>query len=83
MKTALPCNPLHLNEFGYANTMEAELIRWTLDLYKGGEDTCGIVTQGGTESILLTMLAYREQAEKERGVYKPNIVVPETAHPAF
>jgi len=44
MKLALPANPLHMNEFSYVNTMEAEIIRWTLDLYNGGEDTCGIVT---------------------------------------
>jgi sphinganine-1-phosphate aldolase len=39
--------------------MEAEIIRWTLNLYKGDKDSCGIVTSGGTESIILSMLAYR------------------------
>ena len=60
MKPVLMSNPLHINEFYYSNTMEAEIIRWTLDLYKGGPETCGIVTSGGTESIVLAMLAYRE-----------------------
>lgn len=41
--------------------MEAEIIRWTLDLYNGDKDTCGILTSGGTESIILAMLAYRIQ----------------------
>jgi len=40
--------------------MEAEVIRWTLNLYNGDKDTCGILTSGGTESITLAMLAYRE-----------------------
>ena len=83
MKPVLMSNPLHINEFYYSNTMEAEIIRWTLDLYKGGPETCGIVTSGGTESIILCMLAYREQAKAERGVTKPNIVMSETAHCAF
>jgi len=52
-------------------------------MYNGNMDNCGIVTSGGTESILLSMLAYREQAKKERGVTNPNIVCSSTAHCAF
>lgn len=63
--------------------MEAEIIRWTANLYNGDKNTCGIITSGGTESIILCMLAYREQARAERGVTKPNIVMSETAHCAF
>jgi len=63
--------------------MEAEIIRWTLNLYNGNSDSCGVVTSGGTESILLAMLAYKIQASKERGVTHPNIVCSETAHIAF
>jgi sphinganine-1-phosphate aldolase len=39
--------------------MEAEVIRWTLELYNGDKESCGILTSGGTESILLAMLAYK------------------------
>ena len=46
-------------------------------------DVCGAVTSGGTESIILPMLAYREQAKAERGITAPEMVVPETIHPAF
>ena len=60
--------------------MEAEIIRWTCNLYNGDRDSCGIVTSGGTESIVLSMLAYREKARVERGVIKPNIVMSNTAH---
>lgn len=76
-------NPLHIDEFIYITQMEAEIIRWTLDLYNGGKDTCGLVTSGGTESCLLAMLAYREKGKAERGITKPNIVMSETAHCAF
>ena len=62
---------------------EAELIRMVLNLYSGDPDeSCGISTSGGTESIILACLAYREQA-RARGVTAPNIVVPQTAHAAF
>jgi glutamate/tyrosine decarboxylase-like PLP-dependent enzyme len=46
-------------------------------------DVCGAVTSGGTESIILPMLAYREKAKVERGITAPEMVVPETIHPAF
>lgn len=83
MKETVIANPLHIEEFSYVGQMEAEIIRWTLDLYNGDEDSCGIVTSGGTESCILAMLAYREKARVERGVTKPNIVMCETAHAAF
>ena len=46
-------------------------------------DVCGAITSGGTESIILPMLAYREKARAERGISAPEMVVPETIHPAF
>ena len=72
MRSSIVSNPLHVDEFTYVTQMEAEIIRWTLDLYNGGEDACGIVTSGGTESIILSMLAYREKAKAEKG---PRILV--------
>jgi glutamate/tyrosine decarboxylase-like PLP-dependent enzyme len=44
---------------------------------------CGVVTSGGTESIMLAMKTYRDWAEAERGVKSPNMVLPVTAHAAF
>jgi len=83
MRETICSNPLHQDEFKYVTQMEAEIIRWTLNLYRGDETTCGIVTSGGTESIILSVLAYREKAKAERGVTKPNLVSSETAHCAF
>ncbi len=48
-----------------------------------GEQVCGTVTSGGTESILLAMKTYRDYARARRGVRRPEIVVPTTAHAAF
>ncbi len=66
---------------------EGEIIAMTLDLLNGHAVTdgtpVGIVTTGGTGSILHAMLAYREYARQERGIDRPNVIKPETAHPAF
>ena len=60
IRLSIVSNPLHSSDFGYIIHMEAEIIRWTLNLYKGDKNTCGLCTSGGTESICLAMLAYRE-----------------------
>jgi sphinganine-1-phosphate aldolase len=66
---------------------EAEIIAMTLDLLHGASvddaTPAGLVTTGGTGSIAHAMLAYREHARVERGVVRPNVIKPETAHPAF
>lgn len=75
-------NPLHPDVFPDVRKMEAEVIRMCCNMFHGDENTCGAVTSGGTESILLAMLAYRNLA-RERGIKIPEIIVPETAHAAF
>jgi glutamate/tyrosine decarboxylase-like PLP-dependent enzyme len=66
---------------------EAEIIAMTLDVLGAGSVTdgspCGLVTTGGSGSILHAVLAYRDWARAERGVTTPNLIKPETAHPAF
>jgi sphinganine-1-phosphate aldolase len=70
-----------------ATKFEAEIIAMTLDLLHAesfeGSTPAGLVTTGGTGSIAHAMLAYREHARQTRGVFRPNVVKPETAHPAF
>ena len=72
-----------------ATKFEAEIIAMTLAMQSGGaasaagDDPCGLVTTGGTGSILHAVLAYREHATQVRGVTRPNVIKPETAHPAF
>jgi sphinganine-1-phosphate aldolase len=72
---------------------EGEIIAMALDLFgaRTGEaggvrhadtEPAGLVTSGGTGSIAHAVLAYREHAAG-RGVTRPNLIKPETAHPAF
>jgi sphinganine-1-phosphate aldolase len=71
-----------------ATRFEGEIIAMGLDFFRAdvalanGQDPVGMVTSGGSGSILHAMLAYREQGAS-LGITKPNIVKPETAHPAF
>ncbi len=70
-----------------ATRFEGEIIAMALDLFHAEAVTdtepAGLVTSGGTGSILHAVLAYREFAAQTRGVTRPNLVKPETAHPAF
>ena len=68
-----------------ATKFEAEIIAMTLDLLHGEAAPApgGIVTTGGTGSICHAILAYREHAAQTRQVTRPNVIKPETAHPAF
>jgi glutamate/tyrosine decarboxylase-like PLP-dependent enzyme len=66
---------------------EGEIIAMTLDMLHADAVTdgepVGLVTTGGTGSILHAMLAYREHARATRSIGRANVVKPETAHPAF
>lgn len=83
MRQFIVVNPLHSSEFIPVTQMEAEILRMVCTLYKGDKNTCGLGTSGGTESILLAVLAHREKAKKERNVVYPNIVASNTAHVAI
>jgi len=74
-------NPLHCDIYPQIIQMEIDIINICKKLYKGTEQCCGNVTYGGTESLLLCCLAYRDYYY-DRGIKNPNIIVPETIHPA-
>ena len=72
---ALWSNPLHPDAFPGVRKMEAEVVRMACDMFGGSaEDSCGCVTSGGTESIILAMKAYRNYAREVRGIENPVIV---------
>ena len=70
---------------------EGEVIAMALDLMHADAVTdgetddqpAGLVTTGGTGSILHALIAYREHARETRGITQPNFVKPETGHAAF
>ena len=70
-----------------ASKFEGEIIAMTLDMLHADAvaDTTpgGLVTSGGSDSILHAMYAYREHARTHRGIERPNVIKPETGHAAF
>lgn len=79
-------NPLHTDVWPSSTKFEAEIVSMTARMLGASEtvDTiCGTVSSGGTESILLAMKTYRDQARETRGIRHPEMIVPVTAHAAF
>ena len=76
-------NGLNPSAFKSLKQLETQIIAATAELLHGGPQTCGVVTSGGTESCLLAVKTYRDLARATRGVRKPEMVVPTTAHVAW
>ena len=77
-------NPLHVDVWPSISKFEAEIVAMTASMLgKGDQDICGTLSSGGTESILLAMKTYRDRAREEKGITKPEMIVPVTAHAAF
>jgi len=73
-----------LNPFKFAElaALEREVIEGVGTLLHIADDGGGAMTSGGTESILMSMLVNRERA-RARGVERPQILAPASAHPAY
>ena len=77
-------NPLHADVWPSTTKFEAEIVAMTADMLNGqGQDVCGTLSSGGTESIMLAMKSYRDWARETKGITKPEMIVPITAHAAF
>lgn len=79
-------NPLHPEIWPSTSKFGAEVVAMTANMLSADQtqdEIVGTVTSGGTESILLAMKTYRDQARDVKGVTAPEIVVPTTAHAAF
>jgi sphinganine-1-phosphate aldolase len=83
-------NVLQRDMYPSATKLEAEIVAMTASMlhaeavpaHHPGEHVCGVITFGGTESLINPMLVYR-QVGRERGVDRPQVIVPTTAHPAL
>jgi sphinganine-1-phosphate aldolase len=77
-------NALNPLRFGELSRIEKEVIQFSASLVHrpASDKSPGAVTSGGTESILMSMLVAREKA-RARGVQRPVILAPESAHPAY
>ncbi len=62
--------------------LERRVVRAVAELVNG-ETSVGSFTYGGTESIMLAVKAMRDYYRKKRPGETPEIILPETGHPAF
>ncbi len=76
-------NALNTDAFPSLRTIQAEVVGVVADWLQAGPDAAGFMTSGGTESILMAVKAARERGRAERGVTRPNVVLPTSAHAAF
>jgi glutamate/tyrosine decarboxylase-like PLP-dependent enzyme len=76
-------NVLQRDMYPSATKMESEIISMTSAMLHGDSGTGGVVTSGGTESLMSALHAYREWGRAERGIDHPQVVLPVTAHPAL
>ncbi len=74
-------NVLQRDMYPSATRFEGEIIAMTADMLHAPEPF-GVLTSGGTESLMNPLLVYREWG-RERGITQPNVVLPITAHPAL
>ena len=72
-------NPIKFKELA---ALEADVVGDVGSLLHLPDGGGGAMTSGGTESILMSMLVSRERA-RARGVERPRIVAPLSAHPAY
>ncbi len=74
-------NPMH-SDWPLIHVMRAEIISWCQNLLHGQSGAHGVITHGGTTSIIEACLAYVSHA-RANGIEHPEIIVPETAHVSF
>lgn len=77
-------NQLHPDVFPAVRKMEAEVVSMVLNMFHAPAETaCGTTSSGGTESLLLACLSAKMYAYHHRGITKPEMIVPTTAHAGF
>ncbi len=85
-------NPLHADLWPSAIKFESEIVAMAAAMLGAGksgaepgtpDEICGTVSSGGTESILLAMKTYRDYAREKKGITKPEMIAPASAHAAF
>jgi len=77
-------NGLNPTAFPSLRRFEADVISMSADLLGGDEQVAGNMTSGGTESILMAVLAAREWTRVHRPtIQTPEIILPVSGHPAF
>ena len=76
-------NALNTAAFPSLEQMQREVLGIVGQWLGANDDSAGFFTSGGTESLLMAVKSARDRARVERGIEKPNMVLPTSAHAAF
>ncbi|MCC6155389.1 MAG: DegT/DnrJ/EryC1/StrS family aminotransferase, partial [Candidatus Hydrogenedentes bacterium] len=77
-------NGLDWTVFPSMHKLETDLVAIARELLRGDKAVVGSCTSGGTESILCAVKTARDYCRAHKPhITRPEIVLPETAHPAF
>lgn len=77
-------NGLNPMAFKSLHRMETDVVRMVGALLHGDAQTCGTMTSGGTESLLLAVKTARDRARRlHPWNTRPEMVLPQTAHVGF
>src|ERR1700720_1905412 len=68
-------NVLQRDMYPSATKLEAEIVAMTASMLHA-DVACGVVTFGGTESLINPMLVYRDRARAEKGITEPEVIIP-------
>ena len=77
-------NVLQRDMYPSSTKLEGEIVSMTAGLFhpEAAPDVCGVLTSGGSESLMTQLYTYRE-AGRERGITEPEAIWPVTAHCAL
>lgn len=77
-------NGLNPMTFPSLRRFEQEVLAMAADLFHGDDATAGAMTSGGSESILMAVKTARDWARANKPDVKvPEMLLPQSAHPAF
>lgn len=75
-------NVLQRDMYPSSTKFEGEIVAMTAAMLHGDASTVGVLTSGGTESLMNPMLVYRERG-RARGISRPEVIIPDSAHVAI
>lgn len=76
-------NGLDPTVYPSARLIENQVVSACLELVQAPEGACGTATAGGTESVMLAVKSARDFMRRTKGITKPKMLLPETAHACF
>ena len=77
-------NALNPTVFNSLRQFENDILSMAADLFHGDEETAGSLTSGGSESILMAVKTYRDEARAlHPEIKEPEMILPESAHASF